>query len=61
MVFVCHVILQDSITKFGGHRHCGIGDIMVLVCQVISQDHAGLILENKGMRAINPKKGNKGQ
>ena len=25
--------------KFGGHRHCGSGDIMVLVCQVISQDH----------------------
>ena len=29
--------------KFGGHRHCRNGDIMVLVCQVISQDHV-----NKG-------------
>ena len=25
--------------KFGGHRHCGIGDITILVCHVISQDH----------------------
>ena len=25
--------------KFGGHRHCGSGDIMVLVCHVISQHH----------------------
>ena len=25
--------------KFGGHSHCGSGDKMVLVCQVISQDH----------------------
>ena len=25
--------------KFGGHRQCGSGDIMVLVCHVISQDH----------------------
>ena len=25
--------------KFGGCRRCGIGDIMVLVCQVILQDH----------------------
>ena len=24
--------------KFGGHRHCGIGDIIVLVCHVISQN-----------------------
>ena len=24
--------------KFGGHRHCGIGDILVLVCHVISHD-----------------------
>ena len=23
----------------GGHRHYGIGDIMVLVCQMIFQDH----------------------
>ena len=25
--------------NFGGHRQCGSGDIMVLVCHVISQDH----------------------
>ena len=24
---------------FGGYRHCGSGDIMVLVFQVIWQDH----------------------
>ena len=23
---------------FGGHRHCGTGDIIVLVCHVISQN-----------------------
>ena len=26
-------------TKFGGHRDCGSGEIMVLVCHMISQDH----------------------
>ena len=26
-------------TKFGGHRQFGIGNIMVLFCHVISQDH----------------------
>ena len=26
-------------TKFGGHRHCGSGDKMILVCGVTSQDH----------------------
>ena len=25
--------------KFGGHRHCGSGDIMILVCHVILQGH----------------------
>ena len=25
--------------KFGGHTHCYIGDIMILVCCMISQDH----------------------
>ena len=25
--------------KFAGHRHCGSGDIMILVCHVILQDH----------------------
>ena len=50
---VCHVTLQDHVvkvfndfivkvchhlTKFGGQRHCGIGDIVVLICHVISQN-----------------------
>ena len=26
--------------KFGGHRDCGSKDIMVLLCLVLSQDHA---------------------
>ena len=26
-------------TKFHGHRHCDIGDIMVLAGHVMSQDH----------------------
>ena len=25
--------------KFGYHGHCGSGDILVLVCHVILQDH----------------------
>ena len=25
--------------KFGGHRYSDNGDIVVLVCQIISQDH----------------------
>ena len=25
--------------KFGGHRYCGSGDIIVLACHVITQDH----------------------
>ena len=25
--------------KFGGHRHCGSGDKLLLVCLVISEDH----------------------
>ena len=28
-----------EIAKLGGHRHCDSGDIMVLICQVISKDH----------------------
>ena len=29
----------DLPAKFGGHGHCGSGDIMVLVCHEISRDH----------------------
>ena len=25
--------------KFDGHGHCGSGDIMILICQIISQEH----------------------
>ena len=25
--------------RFGGHKHCGIGDIMVVVCYVTLQNH----------------------
>ena len=27
-----------QVAKFGGHRHCGTGDILNLVCHVILQD-----------------------
>ena len=53
MFLVCHVISQDHVmeesfvyiirspsiksTMYGGHRHCGSGDLMVLVCHVILQ------------------------
>ena len=26
-------------TKFGGHRHCGMGDMMSLIYHTISQNH----------------------
>ena len=32
--------------KFGGHRHRGKGDTMVLVCHVFSQDRAAKKLSN---------------
>ena len=31
--------LNYYLVKFGGHRHHGSEDIMILVCQVISEDH----------------------
>ena len=53
MISVFYVILQDHVIKepcdfmvnyhlfkFGGHRHCDSKDIIILVCQVISQDDA---------------------
>ena len=33
------VKVYHHLGKFGAHRHCGGEDIMVLVCQVILQDH----------------------
>ena len=41
MIFVCQVTLQDHVisdSSVGDCRHCGSGDILVLVCHVISQD-----------------------
>ena len=32
-------IPHGKLAKFGGHRHCGSEDIMILVYQVISQEH----------------------
>ena len=28
-----------TLPKFGSHKHCGSGYIMILVCHVILQDH----------------------
>ena len=36
---VIPLMVSHHRTKFGGHRHCGKGDIMVLVCQEILQNH----------------------
>ena len=30
---------SQQLATFGGQRHCDSGDIMILVCHVISQDH----------------------
>ena len=29
---------HHHLAGFGGHRHCGSGNVMVLICQVISKD-----------------------
>ena len=33
------VKVSHHTTKFGGNRHCGTGDIKILVCHVILHDH----------------------
>ena len=38
--------------KFGVHRHCGSGDITILVCHVILQDH--MIKESCDFRGRSP-------
>ena len=50
-IHTTHVTLQDhvikalydfmvsALSKFGGHRHCGTGNVTALVCHLISQDH----------------------
>ena len=30
---------SHQLAKFVGHRHCGSGNIMILGCHVILQDH----------------------
>ena len=35
-------MVTPNFAKFGGLRHCGSGDIMVLGCHVISQNHVTL-------------------
>ena len=32
-------MVSHHLTKFGSHRHCGSGDIIVLVCYAIFQNH----------------------
>ena len=32
-------MVSHHLAKFDGHRHCISTDIMVLFCDVISQDH----------------------
>ena len=31
--------MRHLLATFGGHRHCGSGDIMFLICHVTSRDH----------------------
>ena len=33
------VMTKHELARFGGHRHCDSGDIMILVCRVILQDN----------------------
>ena len=37
--FIARRNLRQGCTKFVSHRHCGSGDIMILVCQMISKDY----------------------
>ena len=50
MILVCHMNLQDQygwkplmanyqLSTFLDHRYCSSRDIIILVCQAISQDH----------------------
>ena len=32
-------IASHYFAKFGDHRHCGSGDIMILGCHIIPQDY----------------------
>ena len=33
------VMVSEHLAKSNGNRHCGVGDVMVLVRQMILQDH----------------------
>ena len=39
-------LTSHQLAKFGGRRHCGSSDIVVLVCHVIMQDHVTKGLNN---------------
>ena len=39
-------IISPTPPKIGGHEHCEIGNVMVLVCHVISQDRKTKGLSN---------------
>ena len=32
-------MVSHHLVNFGGHGHCGVGDVIILVYYVISQDH----------------------
>ena len=32
-------MVSYHLTKLGGYKHCGSGNIMVLICHMTSQDH----------------------
>ena len=34
-----HLKVRHQLAKFGGHKHYADGDIIVLVCHFISQNH----------------------
>ena len=34
-----HLMVSDYPVKFDGDKHWGVGDIIVLVCHVISENH----------------------
>ena len=42
------LVLSFTPTQFGDHKHCGSGDIMVLVSRVSLQEHMTKGLSNMG-------------
>ena len=37
-------MVSHHIVNFGGHGYCGVGDVIILVYYVISQDHVIKVL-----------------